>query len=61
MTPIRHMICAVALLVLGSACSENPVGRACFIGIDGDAGIDQNQNVVSSPALEWRVSLSPKP
>jgi hypothetical protein len=46
------MICAVALLVLGSACSENPVGRACFIGIDGDAGIDDNQNIVASPALE---------
>jgi hypothetical protein len=50
MMPIRHMICAVALLVLGSACSENPVGRACFIG-GADADV-QGQNIVASPALE---------
>jgi hypothetical protein len=52
MTPIRHMICAVALSmlgILGSACSENPVGRACFIG---DEDTDPTLNVVASPALE---------
>ena len=49
MTHIRHMICVVAMLVATSACSENPVGRACFIGADADI---QGQNIVASPALE---------
>jgi hypothetical protein len=43
---------SVALLLLGimaSACTDNPVGRICFIGAD--AGTE-TENVIASPALE---------
>lgn len=36
-----------ALLVAG--CSENPVGRKCFIGAEPD---NETQTIISSPALE---------
>jgi hypothetical protein len=39
---------AIAATV-SAACSDNPVGRICFIGVD--AGTNQ-QNIVASPALE---------
>lgn len=52
----------LSLLVLGvalatMACSENPVGRKCYIGSygDGDAGVESgnaSQSVVASPALD---------
>ena len=40
---------ALLLTALGSGCTENPVGRRCFIGAD--AGND-NQAIIASPALE---------
>ena len=40
--------CALTVLMFG-ACSDNPVGRICFIGAD--AGTEQ-QTVIASPALE---------
>jgi hypothetical protein len=43
----RYILLAVALSAL-AGCSENPVGRKCFIGDDPDLG----QNVITSPALE---------
>jgi hypothetical protein len=40
----------IAALSLGaSACSDNPVGRVCFIGADAGTG---QQNIIASPALE---------
>ncbi len=45
------MIALLALLaVLAAGCSENPVGRKCFIG-DPDAGVAAG-SIVASPALE---------
>jgi hypothetical protein len=35
-------------LVAVAGCSDNPVGRKCFLGTDAGA----NQSIVSSPALE---------
>jgi len=50
MTMTRHVVLAFALSLVGLAgCSENPVGRVCFIGADADVG---GQNIVASPALE---------
>ncbi len=40
---------SMAALVFTSACSENPVGRKCFIG--SDAG-NNSQAIIASPALE---------
>ncbi len=51
MTRIRIVafaVCALSALMV-SACSENPVGRICFIGADAGTG---QQTVVASPALE---------
>ena len=45
---LTTVLAAIAAL-LASACSENPVGRKCFIGLD--AGVEQ-QAVIASPALE---------
>ena len=42
-------ILILAVAMSAAACSENPVGRKCFIGVD--AGND-NQAIVASPALE---------
>lgn len=41
--------CLLALFSLTAACSENPVGRKCFIGLDQG---DDSQAIVASPALE---------
>lgn len=38
-----------AMAVTSAACTENPVGRKCFIGTD--AG-NESQSIVASPALE---------
>lgn len=48
----RAGVCAVAILAAGllGACSENPVGRKCFIG--SDAGAGGTQSIIASPALE---------
>ena len=45
-------VCAVGVLFVGllGACSENPVGRKCFIG--SDAGSGSTQSIIASPALE---------
>lgn len=42
-------VLVVSVALLASACTENPVGRKCFIGLD--AGADQTA-VIASPALE---------
>jgi hypothetical protein len=39
------------LMITGLACTENPVGRRCFVGNVPDGGAGQ-QAIVSSPALE---------
>ena len=39
------------LMMTGLACTENPVGRRCFVGNVPDGGAGQ-QAIVSSPALE---------
>lgn len=46
---MRALVLGAALLAAFAACSENPVGRRCFIGVD--AGND-SQAIVASPALE---------
>lgn len=48
----RIGVCAAGILVVGllGACSENPVGRKCFIG--SDAGTEGSQAIIASPALE---------
>jgi len=47
-------ICAVGVMFLGvlGACSENPVGRKCFISAGADAGAVGAQSIIASPALE---------
>ncbi len=40
---------AATLALLGSACSENPVGRKCFIGADAGSA---SESIIASPALE---------
>ena len=57
MTRIRLvglMVCALSVLMVG-ACSNNPVGRICFIGTD--AGTAQ-ETVVASP-LAYDVDCPP--
>jgi hypothetical protein len=43
------LLALVTLILVVTGCSDNPVGRICFIG--NDAGTQQ-QNIVASPALE---------
>jgi hypothetical protein len=43
------LLAALGLVGLAAACSENPVGRICFIGAD--AG-NASQAIIASPALE---------
>lgn len=50
----RRLSSTLAILILSAAallvgCSENPVGRKCFIGADAGNG---SQSVIASPALE---------
>ena len=58
LTPTLLLSLAALALSFVTACSENPVGRKCFIGDvnnpgDADAGMgNTNQSIVASPALE---------
>lgn len=56
MKPSRAQRASVSTVILVAcvgmflaACSENPVGRKCFIGLDAGA---ESQAVIASPALE---------
>lgn len=50
---VTVLVLATILGLAATACSENPVGRKCFLGdvVDLDAG-EGEQTVLSSPALE---------
>jgi hypothetical protein len=48
-TSAIFIVLAVSAGLLSAACSENPVGRKCFIGLDAGA---ESQAVIASPALE---------
>lgn len=45
-----HALALGALVVTAVACTENPVGRRCFVGNVPDGGI--GQAIIASPALE---------
>lgn len=49
--PLRVLVAfsLVVVVVTSAACTENPVGRKCFIGVDEG---DPLQAVIASPALE---------
>lgn len=49
MNRVASVALSVLLCVIGSACETNPVGRQCFIELEGGAG---SGTIVSSPALE---------
>jgi hypothetical protein len=48
-TVLRSLLVSVFSVLILGACSNNPVGRICFIGAD--AGTNQ-ETVIASPALE---------
>jgi hypothetical protein len=50
MTGIHRLLAVLLFTALAASCSENPVGRICFIGPD--AGMTSSGAIVSSPALE---------
>ena len=56
--PVLFLVCIAAGAMLVTACSENPVGRKCFIG-NSDTMSDTDV-VVASPALEVSVSHLPR-
>lgn len=47
---LRLVVLAATLALLGFGCSDNPVGRECFLGADPPE--PDNQNIVAAPALE---------
>lgn len=47
--PLLILCLSVATMAFTSACTENPVGRKCFVGTD--AG-NSSQSIIASPALE---------
>jgi hypothetical protein len=51
------LVTGLVLAVAGTACTENPVGRPCFIGADAGTG---SETILASPALECqsRICLS---